>query len=498
MKTLAAYKRAEAAYAYLSASRQFGALVTQITTAAQRALYSHRADGEEMATRQGIETAGPSRAGLLSRWLCGLCVFAGILHLGACSTAHYSISPPLADRAVDSGYTIRNLQAPSNSDSLTIVLALSGGGYRAAALGYAVMELMQETPIRWQGHDRTLMQEVDFISAVSGGSLSAAYYATDPDRFFTEFRERVLGFDLQSALWSRVLSPSGLWRQSSPTYGRGDLLQELLDENIFNGQTFASLPRRRPIVYVNATDMRFGDRFEFSHEQFSQLCSDLNQVPLARAVAASMAVPVVMSPITLWNHKDRCPVEVAPVALTGRSAYGPYIYLVDGGLSDYTGVRAALDNIAVRGGLVRNGQVNGFSGVRKRVFIIVNAQVNPAQAEDDSPNTPGLLRQLRSAVDVPIDRYSKSSLVQLAQAIPQWREELRAAGDPASGAEDFHVIELNVMAAPHSLEAEAVKSIPTGLRITREQIESIRRFVRRELAANPEWQRMLEVLGLSG
>jgi len=132
------------------------------------------------------------------------------------------------------------------------------------------------------------------------------------------------------------------------------------------------------------------------------------------------------------------------------------------------------------------------------VRLVEDRGVSVAQAEVDSPNTPGLLRQLRSAVDVPIDRYSKSSLVQLAQAIPQWREELRAASDPASGADDFHVIELNVMAAPHSLEAEAVKSIPTRLRITSEQIESIRRFLRRELAANPEWQRMLEVLGLSG
>lgn len=424
----------------------------------------------------------------------------------ACSTAHYAVNLARAGPETSAGYTIRNLDATGNSDSLTVILALSGGGYRAAALSFAVMELMRDTPIRWMGHDGTLLQELDFVSAVSGGSLAAAFYAQDPDRFFADFPGRVLDFDLQSALWSRVLSPAGLWRQSSGTYGRGDLLQELLDEHVFDRKTFGSLPRRRPIVYVNATDMRFGDRFEFSQEQFSQLCSDLDKLPLARAVAASMAVPVVMSPITLWNHKDQCPVEIPTVALTGRSAHGPYIHLVDGGLSDNTGVRAALENIAARGGLVRNGRVNGFTGVRKRIFIIVNAQVNPAQPEDDSPNTPGLLRQLRSAVDVPIDRYSQSSLAQLGQAIVQWKEELRAvqlqAGQPAGeaashgadGVDDFHVIELNVMTAPHSLEAEAVKAIPTGLRITHDQVGLIRRFVRRELALNPEWQRLLEVL----
>jgi NTE family protein len=427
------------------------------------------------------------------RWSAAVCALATLLLCIGCSTAHYPVNPPLADPVVG-GYTIRNLDATSNSDSLTVIMALSGGGYRAAALSYAVMEVMRNTPIRWMGHDRTLLQELDFISAVSGGSLTAAYYAQAPDRFFADFRPRVLDFDLQSALWSRVLSPGGVWRQSSPTYGRGDLLQELLDEHVFRGRTFGSLPRRRPVVYVNATDMRFGDRFEFSQEQFHQLCSDLDRVPLARAVAASMAVPIVMSPITLWNHKDRCPVQVPSVPVPGRAAHSPYIHLIDGGLSDNTGVRAALENIAVRGGLVRNGRMNGFSGVRKRVFIVVNAQANPAQPEDDSPNTPGLMRQLRSAVDVPIDRYSQSSLVQLGQAITQWRDELRAAGEPASHADDFHVIELNVMSAPNSPDAERVKAIPTGLRITPEQIDLLRRFVQRELATNSEWQRLLNAL----
>jgi NTE family protein len=452
-----------------------------------------------VATRPGMG----NRYLHVRRWSGSACLLSMAIACAACSTAHYAINPRLTAPVSRNSYTIRNLDASGNSDSLTVILALSGGGYRAAALSFAVMELMRDTPIRWIGHERTLLQELDFISAVSGGSLAAAFYAQDPERFFTDFRGRVLDFDLQSALWGRVLSPLGMWRQSSRTYGRGDLLQELLDENIFDGKTFGSLPRRRPIVYVNATDMRFGDRFEFSYEQFNQLCSDLDQVPLARAVAASMAVPIVMSPITLWNHKDNCPVSLPSAPLTSRSSHGPYIHLVDGGLSDNTGIRAALENIAVRGGLVRNGQVNGFTGVRKRVFIVVNAQANPTQPEDDSPNTPGLLRQLRSAVDVPIDRYSRSSLVQLSQNILQWKDELKevrrrsgqTAGEPVSdSADDFYVIELNVMNSPQSLEAEAVKAIPTGLRITNEQIEMIRRFVRRELATNPEWQRLLDVL----
>lgn len=136
------------------------------------------------------------------------------------------------------------------------------GVYRAAALSFAVLELMRDTPIRWMGRDGTLLQELDFVSAVSGGSLAAVFFAQDPDRFFSEFRGRVLDLDLQSALWSRALAPFGLWRQTSRTYGRGDLLQELLDEEIFHGKTFGdllfghinALSRRPPEIRINARE----------------------------------------------------------------------------------------------------------------------------------------------------------------------------------------------------------------------------------------------------
>ena len=45
-----------------------------------------------------------------------------------------------------------------------------------------------------------------------------------------------------------------------------------------------------------------GGRFEFAQERFDFLCNDLDDVTLARAVAASSAVPMVLSPVTVWNH----------------------------------------------------------------------------------------------------------------------------------------------------------------------------------------------------
>jgi NTE family protein len=430
------------------------------------------------------------------RWLRSLSWLATVIAATGCSSIHYPLNVALqatrqTGHGVD-GYAIRNLTTTDNSDSLLLIAAFSGGGYRAAAMAFAVLEVLGETEIVWDGHRSTLLRELDAISAVSGGSLAAAYFARDPDDFLQSFRSNVLDFNLQASLLSRVLSPSGLWRQTSPTYGRGDLLQEVLDQHIFAGLTYADLPRRRPMVSVNATNLRFGERFEFSQDQFDHLCSDLNPFPVARAVAASMAVPLLLSPITLWNHKDDCPFAVATVPVRGRAASSRYIHLVDGGLADNTGVHAVLENVAANGGLLRAGLANGFRGVRKRVFFVVNAQVNADQPADQSPDTPGLLRQLKSVVDVPIDRHSDASMQLLQDAVRQWQMEVRAGVDVAARVDldDFTVIEINMAKARDAAGGEEVKQIPTGLVIRPDQIESIRRFVRRELLLSPEWQRL--------
>ena len=94
----------------------------------------------------------------------------------------------------------------------------------------------------------------------------------------------------------RALLPRGLWRQNARYFGRGDILAELLDEMSFAGKTYADVPHQRPFVTVNATDMQYGGRFEFTQDQFDHICSDLDRLPISRAVAASMAAPLVFSP----------------------------------------------------------------------------------------------------------------------------------------------------------------------------------------------------------
>ena len=81
-----------------------------------------------------------------------------------------------------------------------IYLAFSGGGTRAAAFAYGVMEELSATQIAIGGERRSLLEEVDTISGVSGGSFPAAYYGLYGDRIFQEFEPRFLKKNVQRAL----------------------------------------------------------------------------------------------------------------------------------------------------------------------------------------------------------------------------------------------------------------------------------------------------------
>ena len=85
------------------------------------------------------------------------------------------------------------------------------------------------------------------------------------------------------------------------------LAAELYDEILFNGATFGDLDRGTgPLILTSATDITTGSRFEFTQRIFDIICSDLNAVPQSRAAAASSAVPVVLSAVTINNYGGTC------------------------------------------------------------------------------------------------------------------------------------------------------------------------------------------------
>src|SRR4029077_2751468 len=97
---------------------------------------------------------------------------------------------PLARYLPEAGYRFERLEPGDNSDELFVIVTFSGGGTRAAALAYGVLEALRDTTIQWRGRSRALLDEVDVISSISGGSFPAAYYALRGRQIFDEFPDK--------------------------------------------------------------------------------------------------------------------------------------------------------------------------------------------------------------------------------------------------------------------------------------------------------------------
>ena len=227
-----------------------------------------------------------------------------VLALLISGCAHYPVNAPLRTNDPASGYRFQSLGTQGSSDDLLLMLAFSGGGTRAAALSYGVLEELRRTQVGLPAKEHPLLNDVSLISSVSGGSFTAAYYALWGDNIFVDFESRFLKKRVQSGLLCHILAPWNLIRLTSPKLSRSDLAAEYYDRLLFKGATFGDLMEYggRPFLSVNATDVASGARFEFTQDEFDLIQSDLAQFPISRAVAASSAFPVLLTPVVLKNY----------------------------------------------------------------------------------------------------------------------------------------------------------------------------------------------------
>lgn len=353
------------------------------------------------------------------------------------------------------GYRFNALPAEGNSESLFVVLTFSGGGTRAGALAYGVMEQLRNTKIRWQGREKSLLSEVDVISSVSGGSFTAAYYGLFRDRLFAPredpkgFKDRFLFRDLQAELIGMLFNPVNWFKLASPTFGRIDLAAEIYNRTIFEQATFARLQKQgRPFVMLNATDMSKGTYFAFGQERFDYLCSDLQSFKVGRAVAASSDFPVAFTPLTLVNYRNACGMKPPPwvrqAAKDGAfwvnprrfnrarvtleyldKKEHPYVHLLDGGIADNIGLRGPL--VALESNdlpwSIPNKINNGV--IEKLVVIVVDAKTRPRTKFDRKASPPGTVTVLETASTVPMENYSFDTVERLRNLFQEWRGQRR-------------------------------------------------------------------------
>lgn len=442
-------------------------------------------------------------------------MYAGVVLMGAgCSTTHYLINAPL-DKPDTQAYALADAD---NTDSLFIQLSFSGGGTRAAALAYGVLTELRAQKIYWDRRERRLLDEIDLITATSGGSILAAYYALFREQTFSSFEKEFLLANLQDELRKRILfSPINWWRLTSPRFGRSDIFAELLDERLFKGATFGFwTTQRRPRVLIAASNISTGERFEFTPVNFKTLCSDISTFPIARAVAASSALPVVLSPITVWDYRDACPISsltAAPAGGEGSILPSPviktepaairYVHLLDGGLADNLGARGTPDFVGRTGGIIETTRRSGYRGVRKAVFIMVNAETASQPIQDRSPDVPGVFRAVTALVDIPINHYSSETLARIRATVSAWEQEVKNATD-AKRADifvrdaRFYLIEISLAAAPDPDEREHFMNVPTTLKLEPSDVQKLIDYGRKALRESPEFTILMQDISVEG
>ena len=449
----------------------------------------------------------------------------------------FPVNPPLAKYDPSTGYRFEKLEQGSNSDKLFVILVFSGGGTRAAALSYGVLETLRDTKIQWENQKISLLDEVDVISSISGGSFPAAYYALYGYRIFDEFPNRFLYRSIQSDLIKSALTPVGLLKLAGPSFGRSDLAAEFYDREVFGAGTYADViaHRRRPFVILNATDMTTGTQFPFIQDQFDLLCSDLSGISLGRATAASSAFPGGLTPLTFQNYAGKCDYrqpEWVGLALkdhksrvnvrrTARAenrlsytdtehALRNYIHLTDGGVADNIGLREPLTAIASQNNSWSVLRLISRKQVDKLVVIVVNAATNPATDRDKTPNVPGFVDTVTAAATVPLDNYSFDTLEMLRKTVNEFNEEMRLVSGcetlaAAKGAQcaldipvphqiEFFPVEVAFEYIEAAQERNWFKNLPTSLELPRETVDKLRAVGRRILSEDPEFIKLMKTL----
>lgn len=443
---------------------------------------------------------------------------AALLSSACSSLVQYHVNVQLPQYKEDSGYSVRSVNLAPGASKVFVVIMFSGGGARSAALGYGVLEELARNKFVADGKTRRLFDEVDLVYGVSGGSILAAYYGLHGEGVLTDFNRRFLELDFQDKIISRVISFSNQWRLTSPRFGRSDLLEEQLDEVLFDKATFDDLVHKRkgPFVIVSATDMASGGRFDFIQESFNFLCSDLSKFPIARAVAASSAVPLVFSPVTLWNYAGSCDYQVPPTiqeagasSQRGRAAAAsrarsqellsyldrekrPYVHLLDGGLSDNLSIRGILDLETLIGSQAVQRDFR-LAEMEKLVVIVVNAQNDPDNLINQSADVPGFMDVVRAIGDIPIARYTQESERAMQSTIDRWRESAQAKAEQDGGVPpSVYYINIGLKNLADESKRAELLNVPTSLYLPKKTIRELRSAATSLMNESPDFLKLLE------
>ncbi len=424
--------------------------------------------------------------------------------------------------------TAAPLDAPGgNFDDTVIGLSFSGGGSRAAAFAFGVLRELSRTQIKSQGRNSPLIDQVDLVSSVSGGSVTAAYFALKGRAILNDFEEKFLAQDVEEALRTSVSLPN-IVRLTSGGVNDSTGLQSWLDQHLFKNATYGDvLRRRRPVLWINASDIYNRTPFVFSETTFGALCSDLSTFPLSEAVAASAAVPLVFAPVIVRNYADHC--NYAMPSWVGRAlanANAPaivranaeaikryrentavkYVKLLDGGLTDNLGLTGLLiERLRADTPYEPMSEAEAVR-MRRLLFIVVDAGRPPGGdwAKSVSTDAGDLIQ---AVADTAVDANVRNTYDTFAAQLKSWNRELvnwRCKLPPEKAREllgddrswncrdlSFHVVKVTFDQMPDAAVRAKLESIPTRFKLKKPNIDLLLDSAGAILRRNSAFQRFL-------
>lgn len=442
---------------------------------------------------------------------------------GCGSVTSLPINVPTSD--VQGGLINEPRVSEASEDDMLIGLSFSGGGTRAAAFSFGVLQALATVAPR-RGRPGYLIDHIDFITGVSGGSITAAYFGLKKRAALDDFRERFLLRDGEEALRTNV-SLGNLGRALAGGVNEDTRFRNWLDANLFEGATFAALlTERRPRIWINATDIYNRTPFVFGKTAFSVICSDLSSYPISGAVAASAAVPLAFSPVVLQTFTQECdarlPAWIAralartdtpPILKAyaqGVSRYRDgsikYIKLLDGGLADnygLSGFTVARESAEQAYAPLSQSQARKL---RRVLFLVIDAGRGPQGNWVRTLEGPSGVELVMAVTDAALEVGLRGNYTAFSLTMDDWRKALLrwrcgAQGQRARGAgyvpacQDlrFFIGKVSFDQLGPARAAELNK-VETRLRLPPETVDAVIAAGRDAILNNPTFQAFLRSL----
>ena len=452
-----------------------------------------------------------------------------VLFAGGCAGTHFENAPLRAGQANPDRRSID----PATPDRPVILMTFSGGGSRAAALAELVLREMARTSYAASDGSRVLTEDVKLISSVSGGSVTSAWFGlhrdrVHPDGDLDDLRNDFLTKDNMATLELDAVNPITWFGLVTGKLTRIEAEEALFNERLFHNATLADLNQPgQPFIVLNATDMAGGETFAMVPRRFDDVCSNYDALPVATAVSASAAFPILLTPVGFQDFSEACagqlrngawikidlsnpytPYLNLPEYKEARYAndlrHGPdpyrridYLYFLDGGLADNLGtqsLRSALIAPYDDAGVLR--AINDGK-IRKLVIIIVNARSDAPNNLYRQKNQPGLVSMVQTVTSVPIDANTANSEIALSGLLGELAKATAAVGNSAKfGGMKIYGITVDYDQIPvdtpaHRQLRDQAKDVPTSWSLTGPQLQVTEEAGRFLLRRHPCYRALL-------